>query len=87
MWRACEAHSRVQCVFLPGGVRVRPPSRVEWDPKTAPYGVQCVSFRFFFAAGRIHEARVSEKQTNKKSALTSKMSNKKQHPVVNTSYN
>ena len=25
VWRACKASSRVQCVFLPFGVRVRPP--------------------------------------------------------------
>ena len=38
------------------------PSRVQWYPKTAPSRAQCVFFFRFFPAGRIHEARVGEKQ-------------------------
>ena len=70
--RACKAHSRVRwysktlscsvCAFAVG-CACKAPSRVQWYPKTAPSRAQCVFFfRFLFHAGRIHEARVSEKQ-------------------------
>ena len=60
--------SRAQCVFLPCGVRVRPPSRVQWYPKTAPSRVQCVFFCFFFFPGAY--TTPSKRETKKKPPLT-----------------
>ena len=52
--------SRSVCVFAVWRA-CKAPSRVQWYPKTAPSRAQCVFF-VFFPAGRIREARVSEKQ-------------------------
>ena len=56
------APSRVQCVFLPCGVRARPPLVFSGTQKLHPLVLSVFFFVFFFPAGRIHEARVSEKQ-------------------------
>ena len=81
MWRACKSPSRVQwypklhplvfsVCFLPFEVRVMPLS-CSVVPKTTPSRVQC-DFSFFFAAGRIHDLQVSEKQKNPPLTLTNK---------------
>ena len=62
------APSRVQCVFLPCGVRVRPPSRVQWDPKTAFSRVHCVFLFFIFLLPAAYTTP-SKRETKKKPPL------------------